>query len=48
MPRLMLRDEHWSKLKGIKLQDNIYNKRDLHMFVEEVFYRLRVGCHQHS
>jgi transposase len=26
------------------LQENIYNKRDLRMMVEGMFYRLRVGC----
>jgi transposase len=40
----MLSDEHWSKLKGMMLQENIYNKRDLRMMVEGMFYRLRVGC----
>ena len=44
MPRFMLSDEHWSKLKGMMLQENIYNKRDLRMMVEGMFYRLRVGC----
>ena len=44
MPRLMLSDEHWSKLKGMMLQENIYNKRDLRMVVEGMLYRLRVGC----
>jgi len=44
MPRFMLSDEHWSKLKGMMLQENIYNKRDLRMTVEGMFYRLRVGC----
>ena len=38
MPRLMLSDEHWSKLKGMMLQENIYNKRDLRMMVEGMFY----------
>ena len=44
MPRLMLSDEHWSKLKGMMLQENIYNKRDFRMIVEGMFYRLRVSC----
>lgn len=44
MPRLMLSDEHWSKLKGMMLQENIYNKRNLRMVVEGMLYRLRVGC----
>lgn len=44
MPRLMLSDELWSKLKGMMLQESIYNKRDLRMVVEGMLYRLRVGC----
>ncbi len=44
MPRFMLSDEHWSKLKRMMLQENIYNKRGLRMMVEGMFYRLRVGC----
>ena len=44
MPRLMLSDEHWSKLKGMMLQENIYNKRDLRIVVEGMLYRLRTGC----
>lgn len=43
MPRFMLSDEHWSKLKGMMLQENIYNKRELRMMVEGMFYQLRVG-----
>ena len=44
MPRFMLSDEHWSKLKRMMLQENIYHKRDLRMMFEGMFYRLRVGC----
>jgi len=44
MPRFMLSDEHWSKLKRMMLQENIYHKRDLRMMIEGIFYRLRVGC----
>lgn len=29
MPRLLLSDEHWSKLREILLHKAIYNKRDL-------------------
>jgi len=36
----MLSDEHWSKLKRMMLQENIYNKRDLRMMVAGMFYRL--------
>ena len=34
MPRLLLSDEHWSKLEKILLQHAIYNKRHLRMTVE--------------
>ncbi|MGY2292515.1 hypothetical protein ACW9H6_22415 [Pseudomonas sp. SDO528_S397] len=33
MPRLMLGDEHWSKLLEILLHKAIYKKRDLRMTV---------------
>lgn len=44
MPRLMLSDEHWSKLRKILLHKAIYNKRDLRMTVEGMLYRMRTGC----
>ena len=44
MPRLMLSDEHWSKLKGIMLQEKIYDKRNLRLMTEGMLYRMRVGC----
>lgn len=44
MPRLMLNDEHWSKLKTILLQQGIYHKPDLRMTVEGILYRMRSGC----
>ena len=44
MPRFMLSDEHWSKLKGMMLQESSDNTRDLRMVVEGMLYRLRVGC----
>lgn len=44
MPRLMLSDEHWPKLREILLHEAIYNKRDLRMTVEGMLYRMRVGC----
>jgi len=44
MPRLMLSDELWSKLRKILCQHGIYDKRDLRMTVEGMLYRLRVGC----
>ena len=44
MPRLLLTDEHWSKLKPIMLESGIYDKSNLCMTVEGVLYKLRVGC----
>ena len=44
MPRLMLSDEHWSKLRLIMRQAHIYDKPNLRLTVEGVLYRLRVGC----
>lgn len=44
MPRLMLSDEHWPKLKAILLQLGVYHKPDLRMTVEGMLYRMRVGC----
>jgi transposase len=43
MPRLMLNDELWSKLKSILLQYRIYNKTGLRKTVEGVLFRLRTG-----
>ncbi len=34
MPRLMLTDEMWSKLKAILLDDRVYNKQE-HRFTME-------------
>jgi hypothetical protein len=39
----MLTDEHWLKLKGIMLQENIYDKSSLRTIVEGMFYP-RIGC----
>ncbi len=44
MPRIMLKDEHWTRLKPILLELNIYNKGNLRQTVEGVLYRMRVGC----
>ena len=44
MPRTMLTDEHWSKLRGIMRQERIYDKPNLRNTVEGILYRLRVGC----
>lgn len=44
MPRLMLNDELWSKLRKIMLQNGIYDKPNLRIMVEGILYRIRVGC----
>jgi len=44
MPRLMLDDELWSKLRKIMLQNGIYDKPNLRIMVEGILYRIRVGC----
>jgi transposase len=44
MPRLLLSDERWSKLREILLHNAVYNKRDLRMTVEGMLYRMRTGC----
>lgn len=33
MPRLMLKDKHWSMLQEVLLHKTIYNKRDLRITV---------------
>lgn len=44
MPRRMLTDELWSKLKAILRQQRIYDKPFLRDMVEGMLYRMRVGC----
>ena len=44
MPRTMLTDEHWAKLRPIFLQQGIYDKRHLRQTIEGILYRMRVGC----
>lgn len=44
MPRTMLSDEQWSKLRSIMLRMGIYDKRGLQTTVEGILYRMRVGC----
>ena len=43
MARIMLTDEHWSKLKVIMLQVGIYDKRELRRTTEGILFRLRTG-----
>ena len=44
MPRLMLSDEHWLKLRPIMLRTGVYDKRELRSTVEGILYRLRARC----
>ncbi len=44
MPRTMLTDEHWSRLKLILLDLNIYDKPNLRNILEAMLFRLRAGC----
>lgn len=44
MPRLMLTDDMWLRLKTILLQDRVYDKPSHRLTMEGVLYRLRVGC----
>ena len=44
MPRLLLTDEYWSKLRPIMLESGVYDKPSLRQVVEGILYRLRVGC----
>ena len=43
MPRLLLSDELWLKLKLILLQCGVYDKSNLRLVVEGILYRLRTG-----
>ena len=44
MPRLMLNDQHWAKLKPIFVEQAIYDKPNLRLTIEAMLYRMRVGC----
>ncbi len=44
MPRLLLSNEQWSKLRQIMLQNGIYDKPYLRKNVEGILYRMRAGC----
>src|SRR3989338_6395045 len=43
MLRLMLTDEHWSKLRNIMREHGIYDKSSLRKTVEGILYRMRTG-----
>ena len=40
----MLNDQHWSKLKSILRNFNIYLKPNLRNFIEAILFRIRTGC----
>ncbi len=44
MPRLMLTDQHWSKLRHIMLKDRTYNKPSHRNTLEGILFRMRTGC----
>lgn len=44
MPRTMLKDEHWTRLRPILLELKMYDKGNLRRTVEGVLYRMRTGC----
>lgn len=44
MPRTILNDQHWSKLKSILSNFGIYLKQNLRLFIEAILYRIRTGC----
>lgn len=44
MPRQMLTDEYWAKLRRVMLELGIYAKPQLRQTIEGILYRLRVGC----
>ncbi len=44
MPRTMLTDETWSKLRIILLDARVYDKPGLRLTVEGMLYRIKNGC----
>jgi len=44
MPRTMMTDQHWLKLKSIAYNFRIYLKHNLRSFIEAILYRIRTGC----
>ena len=44
MPRFILKDEMWSKLKDVMLGHRIYDKEKLRLVTEGILYRMRTGC----
>lgn len=44
MPRTMLTDQHWQKLKFILRNFSIHHNKNLRNFIEAILYRIRIGC----
>ena len=44
MPRTILKNEHWTRLRPILLELNIYDKGNLRLTIEGILYRMRTGC----
>ena len=44
MPRTMLTDQHWQKLKAILRNLSIHHNSNLCKFIETILYRMRTGC----
>ena len=44
MPRTMLTDQHWKKLKVILRNLSIHDNSNLRNFIEAILYRIRTGC----
>ncbi|WP_288382000.1 IS5-like element ISAbe13 family transposase [uncultured Acinetobacter sp.] len=44
MPRTMLTDQHWQKLKAILRNLSIHLNSNLRNFIEAILYRIRTGC----
>ncbi|WP_032137646.1 IS5 family transposase [Kingella negevensis] len=43
MPRLMLNNKQWARLKAISLKQGIYDKENLRKTVEGILYHMRTG-----
>ena len=43
MPRLMLNNKQWTRLKAILLKQGIYDKENLRKTVEGILYHMRTG-----
>jgi len=44
MPRQLFADDHWNKPKSALLNLGVYDKPTLRQTVEDIYYRMRVGC----